>query len=49
MREAYRLNKHKIVKDERQFHLMFVYSVQQKLEYQIIENAMIKLMKEMSK
>jgi len=49
MREAYRLHSHKIVKDEKHFHLMFVYSVQKKLEYQAIETAVLKLMKKMSK
>jgi len=49
MKEAYRLHKHEIVKDETYFHMMFVYSVQQKLEYQVIETAVVKLMKKMSK
>ncbi len=49
MREAYRLNKHLIVKDETYFHMMFVYSTSEKLVYQEIEKAMIKLLKEINK
>lgn len=49
MREAYRLNKHLIVNDELHFHLMFVYSSHQKLKYEDIENAAIKLLKVINK
>ncbi|RRO20259.1 ribonuclease P protein component [Flavobacteriaceae bacterium 14752] len=48
MREAYRLNKHLIVKDETHFHMMFVYSTSEKSAYQEIEKALIKLLKAMS-
>jgi ribonuclease P protein component len=49
MREAYRLNKHKISSENKYFHMMFVYSISEKLEYQKIENAVIKLMNEANK
>ncbi len=49
MREAYRLNKHKITVEDKHFHLMFVYSIFEKLDYHKIEKAMLKLMTDLSK
>jgi ribonuclease P protein component len=49
MREAYRLNKHKIMFDNKHFHMMFVYSISEKLDYNKIEKAVIKLMNDISK
>lgn len=48
MREAYRLNKHLIVKDSIHFHMMFVYSTSENLAYQDIEKAVKELLKAMS-
>ena len=48
MREAYRLNKHSIQQENRHFHMMFVYSTDEKLEYKIIEKAMLKLLEKLS-
>ena len=45
LREVYRLNKHTIQNEHCYFHLMFVYSTNEKLEFKIIEKAMLKLMK----
>ena len=49
IREAYRLNKHCIQSKHQYFHLMFVYSNNEKLEYKIIENAMQKLLNNIMK
>ena len=49
LREAYRLNKHEINNNGMYYHLMFVYSVSEKLEYQIIEKAILKLLKSLNK
>ncbi len=48
MREAYRLNKHKIETEDKHFHMMFVYSIAEKLDYQKIEKALIKLISEIN-
>ena len=45
MREAYRLNKHLFQNENRHFHLMLVYSNDEKLEYKVIEKAIQKLLK----
>ena len=46
IREAYRLNKHKIMFEDKHFHLMFVYSISEKLTFDKIERAVLKLMTE---
>lgn len=48
MREAYRLNKHLIQNDDRHFHMMFVYSNNEKLEYKTIEKAIQKLLQNLN-
>jgi ribonuclease P protein component len=48
MREAYRLNKDKIQVDNKHFHMMFVYSISEKLEYSQIEKAMKKLLESLN-
>jgi ribonuclease P protein component len=49
MREAYRLNKHILEVEDAKYHMMFVYSKSEKLPYQDIEKAMIRLLKHIKK
>ena len=49
MREAYRLNKQILEHDNAYFHLMFVYSNDEKLDYQIIEKAVKFLLSKLNK
>lgn len=49
MREAYRLNKHILEVENAKYHMMFVYSKSEKLPYQDIEKAMIRLLKHIKK
>jgi ribonuclease P protein component len=48
MREAYRLNKHILDDNNTKYLLMFVYSKNEKIDYAIIEKAVIKLLKRLS-
>jgi len=48
MREAYRLNKHKIQQENKHFHMMFVYSITEKPHYSKIEKSIQKLMELMN-
>lgn len=49
MREAYRLNKHKIILNDKHYHMMFVYSVTQQPDFKIVEKSIIKLLNDLSK
>jgi ribonuclease P protein component len=44
MREAYRLNKHILEAEDLKYHMMFVYSKNEKSPYQDIEKAMVILL-----
>jgi len=48
MREAYRLNKHNLQNEDAHFHMMFVYSTNEMLEYSMIEKAMLKLLESLN-